>query len=141
MKKMALLGASGKGGPWKSMLNKIIKGSHTLIISNRLQKQYLTKLEEENIPAEYFLSFLQTNLGASHQLKRVGDGRAGKMQVRVKLHKKDVFLAQIAMASSPNKFDVCIVSSDGGVYTHNIQLQRKHNISALKPSDYVSQYC
>ena len=141
MKKIALTGISGKSGPWKSMLNKMIKASHTLIISNRLTKQYLTKLKEENIPAQYFLSFLQTNLGAIHQLKRVSNGRANKMQVRVKLPKEDVFLAQIAIASNPSHFDVCIVSSDRGIYAKDSQLKREHGIRALAPSNYLNQYC
>lgn len=141
MKQIALAGICGKSGTWQLLFNKMIRENHTLIISNQLGQQYLTKIKEEGIPAEYFLSFLQTTLEATHQLKRVSNARANRMQVRVKLPKEDVFLAQIAIASNPNHFDVCIVSSERGIYTMDRRLQREHSIRALTPSDFIDQYC
>jgi hypothetical protein len=126
---------------YQNLLQKLIKKGHTVILSNRLISQYLSKMKEKGIPAEYFLRFLENNLEANRQLKRISDALAQQRQVEVDLPTEDKFLAQIALACNPNNFDVFIISNEQGIYKKDRQLQRKHNIRALTPSDYIEQYC
>jgi pyruvate formate-lyase activating enzyme-like uncharacterized protein len=124
-----------------SVYQKITRETHTVILSNQLAEQYYTKMEQNNVPVDYFLNFFQNILEARNQLKRISDNSASEMQVHVRLPSEDVFLAQIAMASNPSKFNVFIISAERGIYTKDRQLQRKHHIRALTPLDYSTQYC
>lgn len=126
---------------YQNLLQKLIRKGHTVILSNRLISQYLSKMKEKGIPAEYFLRFLENHLEANKQVKRISDGLAQQKQVKVDLPPEDEFLAQIALACNPNDFDVFIISIEEGIYRKDRQLQRKHKIRALTPSDYISQHC
>lgn len=139
MKGIALAGLNKANDPALSVYKKITSQNHTVIISNQLSDQYLTIMEKENIPAEYFLQFFLNTMG--NQIKKVSDSNVNKMQVKVKLPPEDVFLAQIALASNPNKFNVFIISKECGIYKKDRQLQRKHNVRALTPEIYSTQFC
>jgi len=141
---MKAIALAGSGNPNKIAMSaylKITRRAHVVIISRRLIKQYETKMEEDNIPAEYFLNFLQNTLEANGQLKQVSDDQADKMQVHVKLPSEDVFLAQIAMAADPNQFNVYIISNERGIYRVDAQLNKKHRIRALTTYTYSNEYC
>jgi hypothetical protein len=141
MKAIALAGFGKPDNVAMSVFQKIEKEAHTVILSHRLTKQYAAKMQEDSIPVEYFLNFFQNILEANNQIREVSDNTANKMQVHVRLPSEDVFLAQIAMASNPNNFTVIIISDEHGIYTKDRELLRKHNIRALSPFDYTSQYC
>lgn len=124
-----------------SAYNKILRKAHTVIVSKRLISQYESKMNEEGVPTEYMLSFLQLQLEATNQLKRVSDNQANKNCVRVKLPSEDVFLAQIALAADPDNYDVYIVSDERAIYIADAKLNSEHKIRAMNTSDYSANYC
>jgi hypothetical protein len=141
LKAIALLGKNEVNKEATSAYQKIVGKAHTVIISNRLIKQYQTKMEEDSIPVEFFLNFLQNVFEANHQLKKIGDNRASEMKLHVKFPSEDLFLAQIAMAADPTKFEVYIISKEHEILNADTQLQKKHGIRALSPSAYTHDYC
>lgn len=141
MKEIATAGLGNANKIAIEAFKKITRRNHTVIVSSHLIKQYEAKMEEEDIPAEYFLTFLQSILEASGQLKRVSDANADKMQIHVKFPSEDLFLAKIALAANPTQFEVYILSEERDICTADVQLHRKHNIRALNTSTYAEQYC
>jgi len=124
-----------------SAYNKILRKAHTVIVSKRLLNQYESKMSEEGVPTEYMLSFLQQQLEATNQLKKVSDNQANKNCVRVKLPSEDIFLAQIALTADPDNYDVYIVSDERAIYTADAKLNKEHKIRAMSTSDYSAKYC
>lgn len=141
MKEIATAGLGDANEIAMTTYNKIVRKNHTVIVSNRLTSQYQAKMDEEGIPAEFFLCFLQNVLQANGQLKQVSDARAEKMQVRVRFPSEDLFLLKIALAANPAQFQVYILSEDRDIYTADAQLQRKHNVRALDAYTYSRAYC
>jgi hypothetical protein len=124
-----------------SAYNKILREAHTVIVSKRLLSQYESKMNEEGVPTEYMLTFLQQQLEATGQLKKVSDNQANKNRVRAKLPSEDIFLAQIALAADPDNYDVYIISDERAIYVADAKLNKEHKIRAMSTSDYSAEYC
>ena len=126
----------------KLMLSKILREKHVVCFCNQLWNQYVVKLQEENIPVQYFLSFIQNLLTANAQLRRMSNGLKDNVQVHVRVPKEDLFLIQTAIASNPRKkFNVYVISSEHAILKTDRRLQDRHGIRVFSPTEYVQGYC